>query len=129
MNESKDFLRGKLEELFKKFEGIKIRYEFRDYMSLHLIEILPLETFENNQDFVLEEIKIQDEFENFFGETEEILFVSSDSLNEIKSAHFKLGYEVEEVVTTNLVNRQFSFSNYLKEEVQKVNNTSYALAA
>ena len=97
MNKSKEFLLGKLKELYDLFDGIKIRYEFDEHMNLHLIEVLSLDTFENDNIFIHEEIKIQDEFENLFGETEEILFISSDSLNQIKSPVMKFGYEDEKI--------------------------------
>ena len=92
MSKSRDFLVGKLKELFNSFDGIKIRYEFDGQMDIHLVEVLPLATFENDNVFVLQEIQIQDEFEALFGENEEVLFISSDSLNKIEHSEFSLGY-------------------------------------
>lgn len=129
MNPSKDFLKNKLEELFQKFDGVKIRYEFREYMNLHLIEVLPLETFEDNQSFILEEIEIQDEFESMYGDTEEILFISSDSLNEIKTVDFEFGYESIAVQVTKLISHSFSFSNFGAREFEKEHDNQYILAA
>lgn len=129
MNPSKDFLKNKLEELFQKFDGVKIRYEFREYMNLHLIEVLPLETFEDNQAFILEEIEIQDEFESMYGDTEEILFISSDSLNEIKTVDFEFGYESIAVQVTKLISHSFSFSNFGALEFEKEHDNQYILAA
>lgn len=129
MSKSTGFLVGKLKELFNTFNGIKIRYEFNGYMDLHLIEILPLETFESDNDFILQEIKIQDEFEKLFGKNEEILFISSDSLNKIENSEFSIGYnELEAVEISNLINRDFHFTHVL-EDMMEVNNNFYALAA
>ena len=97
MKTADKFLKDKLVELFNNMEGIKIRYEYEDYMNLHLVEILPLEAFENNEELILKEIKIQDEFEKLFGNKEELLFISSDSLNQITNSDFSLGHEVNQV--------------------------------
>lgn len=131
MRSSQDFIKEKLNNLFGSIHGIKIRYEFREYLSAHLIEILPLDTFENNQEYILLEMEIQDEFESIYGINQEILFISSDSLNEIKDVQFSLGYEaVEEndlIRQLNLINHTFSYSGF--EENITADYTSYALAA
>lgn len=128
MNKSKEFLKGKLKGVYGKFKGVKIRYEFREYMDLHLIEILPLDTFENNQAFVLEEIEIQEEFENLFGEDEEVLFISSESLNQIENSEFSLGYEtVEKIELFELIDHYFMFDEFIENIPQS--SPTYALAA
>ena len=129
MSKSKDFLVGKLKELFNSFDGIRIRYEFDEQMDLHLIEVLPLTTFEDDNDFILQEIQIQDEFEAQFGENEEVLFISADSLNKIEHSEFSLGYnEMGIVEVPVLVNHNFHVNQEQFDYTEK-NNNSYLLAA
>lgn len=85
-----DFIKNSLIALKNKFPELKIRYEYRDYLSIHVIEVLPFDTFENNHDYLMAEMSIQDEFEALYGGQEEILFISTDSLNEIRNVYFEL---------------------------------------
>lgn len=82
------FITDGLRKLVYQFkgEGIQIRYEFQKLTNVHLVEVLPFDLFEKNTDYILAETKLQDEFESRFGsETdEEIIFISDNSLNEIK---------------------------------------------
>ena len=128
MSQSKEFLKNKLENLYINIDRIKIRYEFRSSVSLHLVEILPLDTYENNQNFILKELEIQEEFEKYFGENEEVLFISSDSLNEIKNCDFKLGYSTtEKFDISDLISHSFSFNDCVQSLTGDF--TSYPLAA
>lgn len=88
----KKFIIEKLTTLSETNKDIKIRYEYLSGESLHIIEVLPLNIFEDNIDYVIQEVKIQDEFEALFGYTEEILFVSDSSLNSVKNPEFIIGY-------------------------------------
>ena len=87
---SEEFVIGKLKGLKNKFPKIALRYEYRESLLTHLVEVLPFETFENNHHYLVAEMAIQDEFEAIYGGEEEILFISSDSLNEIRNENFKL---------------------------------------
>lgn len=128
MRESQQYVIKKLNELFSSIQGIKIRYEFRDYLSAHLIEVLPCKVFEDDHDYLLAEMSFQDGFEKRFGTNEEILFISSDSLNEIKESQYSLGYEVIEIIEKTPVfthsYRTFGLGLEVNQE-----DTSYALAA
>lgn len=84
-NNSVTFVKENINLVLEKFPHLKIRYEFRKSMSLHLIEILPLNDFEYNQEYILEEIKIEKQFEKLYGKNEEILFISSESLIQMKN--------------------------------------------
>jgi hypothetical protein len=140
MKESSTYIKGKINDLFEKFPTLKIRYEFRATISTHLIEVLPIEQFESDDDYISFEMAIENEFEELFGIKEEILFISSDSLNQIRDIHYSLGYdeviekvtysfgynELTEEISTALFNAnsfQFSLENITHE------NTSYRLAA
>lgn len=89
---SKQYLLEKLQELSLNFKDIKIRYEHRLNTSSHLIEVIPLAIFQSNEEYMLAEANLEDEFENLFPQ-EDIVFVSEDSLTEIKRPDLLLGYE------------------------------------
>lgn len=84
-----EFIKTKLQNIYPKFEGIKIRYENRISTHSHKIEIIPLNIFDENKNYMNEEEKIEHEFE-FLYPDENIVFVSSDSLTKIKHAEFIL---------------------------------------
>ncbi len=129
MRESKDFIIEKLNNLFVSIKGIKIRYEYRAYMSTHFIEILPLDTFEKNQEYILIEMEIQDKFEEIYGKKEDILFISSESLNEIREEQYSLGHE--EIIKTITIPPALKhvFASEFANIILTEQNTSYQLAA
>lgn len=88
-----EFLATKLNELYARFSDVKIRYEYRANTYSHLIEITPLSFFEENEEYLFFEAKIEDEFEALFP-NENIVFISDGSLSEISNPFFKLGYDV-----------------------------------
>lgn len=121
---SKEFIEDKLNELYAKFSDIKIRYEYRANTYSHLIEVIPLCFFEENEDYIILETQIEDEFETLFP-NENIVFISEGSLSEIVNPDFKLGYDSIkfdiEVFKVDFIVEGFN------ENVQYSNN--YALAA
>ncbi len=110
MSNSTEFLKDKLKKLYDTFSNIKIRYEYKLNTCSHLIEILPLSFFENNEEYVILEAEIEAEFETIFPD-ENIIFISEDSLSEIENPEFKLGYDIKfcnEVFSIDLVVEGFS---------------------
>lgn len=91
---AKEFLRKKLGELYSKFENIKIQYEYQIGTAIHVVEILPLDVFESNS-YIDEEIALDEEFEQSYP-NEEVLFISSDSLTQIKEAEYQWGYNLND---------------------------------
>lgn len=79
-----EYIIKELSHLHEKFTAIKICYEFNEGANTHLIEILPLEVF-NSKKFILEEIRIVENFENTFGYNQNILLISEESLNIIEN--------------------------------------------
>jgi hypothetical protein len=136
MKGAQEFILQKLKELQKSIEGLKIKYEYKEHSSLHLIEILPLNLFESNEEYISKEILIENEFESKFGSTQEILFVSENSLNEVKNAQYSFGYNILDVIflnqkwvqSTSDERTSFKLIDDIKESII-VENTSYALAA
>lgn len=85
-----EYIIKELNNLFRKFTTVQIRYEFNEEVNTHLIEITPLEVY-NSKEFILEEIKISENFENTFGYNQDILFISEESLNKIENPTYVIG--------------------------------------
>ena len=86
---AQDFLKNKLELIAQKYNQIKIRCEYRPNTHTYLIEIIPAGLFETNEAYILDEMKLENEFEALFPQ-DEILFISEGSLNEIRIADFEI---------------------------------------
>ena len=123
---AKDFIEEKLRLLASKFIDIQIRYEYRANTNSHLIEIIPLSFFEGNETYFEEEAKIEDEFEQLFP-SENIVFISEDSLTVIKRADLELGYD-KVIFDNNTFIINFEVIGY-SEDVQIHGFENYALAA
>jgi len=123
---AKEFLTDKLKKMSLKFKDIKIRYEYRKSTMSHIVEVIPLLIFNNDEEYMRVEFELEEEFENLFPD-EDIVFVSEDSLTEIKNPDLLLGYEsitfeVSEVSQSFVVNG-------FTEEVDFWGCENYALAA
>lgn len=92
INKQKEFFKERLGELSEKFPELKIRYEYRKNLSTHLIEVLPFDEFENNEIYIFEEMEIETQFGSLFDVKQEVLFISSNSLTEIKNPEIIFGY-------------------------------------
>jgi hypothetical protein len=93
--ESIDFLKSKLEELYKALPYLEIRYEHRLSINTHIIEIHPIHCFEKDKDYIDFQIFLENEFENLFIE-EEILFITSNELISIQNPIAEFGASIEE---------------------------------
>jgi hypothetical protein len=87
-----EYIEKKLKELSSEFTEVKIRYEYRATTQSHIIEVIPLSFIKNNEAYLLKEATIEEEFEKLFP-MEDIIFISEDSLTEIRKAELELGYD------------------------------------
>ena len=122
---STNFLKEKLNSISKYFPEIEIRYEFRENISTHIIEIRPLELFRNNTEYIDAEIKLEQDFSSIFP-MEEILFVSEDSLTQIKSPTLKLGNRFFNY-NLSFINPVFLANSF--DNKRGLNENNYSLAA
>jgi len=125
---AKEYILNKLTELSTLFTDISIRYEFRTNTNSHLIEVTPLYFYENNQDYLIAESNIEDEFESLFP-SENVVFISENSLTEIKEAELEFGI-IDEITFNNYnINIEFEVKGYsgIAETIKP--NEKYALAA
>lgn len=75
---SVEFLKSKLNKLHESCPYLNIKYEYRSYINTHIIDVRPRESFENDKDYVLFQISLEDEFVELFYD-EEILFITEDN--------------------------------------------------
>lgn len=123
---AQEFIEKKLIELSTKYKEVKIRYEYRANTQSHIVEIIPLSFYENNSSYLAEEVDFENQFEALYP-LENIVFISEDSLTEIKNPILELGY-------SNII---FEYSNYNKvfevpgysEIIESWECENYALAA
>lgn len=125
------FLEEKLKELFLLFPKSNIRYEFRPNRNSHLVEVTPLNFYYNDK-YKLAETQIEDQFEENFP-SENIIFISENSLNKILTPDFELISQVRGKVcllSDNLATPPYNFINLSPEFVfEYVGENNYALAA
>ncbi|MGH1387517.1 hypothetical protein [Kordia sp.] len=95
--ESIKYLKEKLQELHNNCNYVGIKYEYKSVINTHVIDIQPKIIFENDENYVLSQISLEDEFEELFPE-EEILFISKDNLISINESIFEIeSIKVEEI--------------------------------
>jgi len=73
------FIENKLSELVDKFPQIKVRYEYDEMCSLHTIEVLPKEIYNNNSDYQCWEEYVIFEFIDIYPE-HNISFITDGAL-------------------------------------------------
>jgi hypothetical protein len=123
---AQEFIKNRLILLKNNFEFIKIRYEYRKTTFSHIVEIIPLTVFEENQQYLDEETNFENEFEKLFP-NENIVFISENSLTEIYKSEFELGYEI--IFNLDINNFEIEFTGYNETGKQNQSQNNYALAA
>ena len=86
---SKIYIQKKLIEIHSIIRNISIRYEYDLYSNMHVVEILPLNMYSENRDYIEREIELTKEFNEQFPD-EDILFISQKSLTKISNPEFSL---------------------------------------
>lgn len=125
---SVDLIIKELKHISNTIEGVEIRYEFDKCNLIHLIEVKPLDLFENNSAYLDKEIELEDKFFELFPK-ENLVFISEDSLSKIENPDLilplKIKYE-NEISTPLKFNGIFGLFD-LDSVIEESNN--YALAA
>lgn len=83
----RNFIIRRLNELRNIFPELSFKYKFNQHSSTHIIDVRPLDCFSSNQDYIKYEADFSYEFDNLFS-PETILFISENSLTEIKNPDF-----------------------------------------
>lgn len=125
---SVDLIKKELNYISNTIEGVEIRYEFDKCNLIHLVEIKPLDLFENNSSYLDKEIELEDKFFELFPK-ENLIFISEGSLSKIENPDLvlplKIKYETQ-INTPLKFNGLFGMFD-LDSKIEENNN--YALAA
>ena len=81
---SSEYIISRLKQLACNIPNIQIRYEFRIITQTHIVEVLPLIFFKENEQYINEEVKLETDFEQLYP-SENIVFISESSLTEIRN--------------------------------------------
>lgn len=124
---SQEFIIDKLRNLSYKYSDLKIRYEFRANTLSHIIEILPVTFFETKLEFIVDEVELEKEFEQAYP-IENIVFVSENSLTEIRRVDLELGYDGKIYIYSDSL-PEFEVVGYSDVIETTMLQNNYALAA
>jgi hypothetical protein len=121
---SKEYIKNKLQELKDTFFNISFRYQFEENTQTHIVEVLPLEYYDKNLNYIKAEARLIIDFEKTF-DSESILFVSEDSLTKVVNPEFVLD---SFVFTLNPL-KDYHYSTDIAKNDFEINDSLYALAA
>ncbi|MCE1168946.1 MAG: hypothetical protein LWX70_12715 [Sphingobacteriia bacterium] len=124
---SQEFIIDKLRNLSYKYSDLKIRYEFRANTLSHIVEILPVTFFETKLEFIVDEVELEKEFEQAYP-LENIVFVSENSLTEIRRVDLELGYDGKIYIYSDSL-PEFEVVGYSDVIETTMTQNTYALAA
>lgn len=98
----KDFLKTKLKTIFLTLDDIEIAYEYRVSTATHIVEVKPIELFYSDK-YVDMEITLEEEFREKFP-NEELLFITENSLTEIRNPDFVYSVKLNFTLTDTVDN-------------------------
>jgi hypothetical protein len=113
MVSAKDFIINRIKDLVLKIRNIKVRYEYDSMASVHTVEVLPCDTYRNDEDYIRLEAEFYDDFIKNYPE-ESICFQSSDAPVRIENADYVLAgtdYYISDYFQNTLVNIPDVYSN------------------
>lgn len=84
-----EFIKSKLQVLNSLCPYLNIRYEYRNYTNTHIIDIRPQIFYDDDKQYITQQIEIENEFEEKYP-YDNIMFVSEDSLTKIDKPTFEL---------------------------------------
>lgn len=99
---AKDFLKTKLKTIFLELDDIEIAYEYRIATATHIVEVKPIELFYSDK-YVDMEISLDEEFRQKFP-NEELLFITEDSLTELRNPDFVYSVKLNFTLTDSVEN-------------------------
>lgn len=84
---ARDYIIDKLESFINTFLNTRVRYEHDERSISHTIEILPVDVYQKDKDYISWESKMYDEFVSLYP-NENICFISDNALVGIDNAIF-----------------------------------------
>ena len=120
------FLLENLKSLANSFPGVSFRYEYEKSFKEHIIEVSPLETYDNNEAYGNAEYALINEFIKLFP-TDTVAFVGEESLIKIKLPTHIIK---SKLIISSWMN-EINFNNFTIpiKEIMITENTNYNLAA
>lgn len=85
-----EYLKDKLRGLHDSCSYLEIKYEYRNYINTHIIEVKPSYCFEDDKQYAIGQISLENEFEELFPD-EEILFITENELISVEEPILKIG--------------------------------------
>jgi len=104
---SKEYIIDKLDNLYKAFSGLTLKYKYDELSETHIIFVDPESYYKSNGCFVHEKSKIISEFLNLFMD-ESILFITNESCIDMENSDYllessKLGVIINDKKQVNYV--------------------------
>ncbi len=121
-----DFIRINLSRLAINFPQIHIKYGFDEIIDTHVVELLPLNEYLNNQDLDKAWIPISIEFIKKFP-NDTITFISSDSSLQVEKPIFELNIptfdfqlieDLFEYFRFNEIQYSYTFPEFIPSEIK-----------
>lgn len=88
--ESQKFLIEKLKDLFNCYSYLEIKYEYKNVIDTHVVEIKPIHCFESDRPYKIKQIEIQQVFEEEFP-YEQLIFITENILVKVNNPILELG--------------------------------------
>ena len=120
MKDSILFLKEKLTELYSSHPYLEIRYEYKNIINSHIVEVKPIHCFNSDRQYILKQIEIENAFESEFY-SEDIVFVTGDSLVTVKNPILNLGVST---INVDLSLTEFITTEYSQQKVSTVSTKS-----
>lgn len=91
----KEYLKERLKSIFNSIKTINIKYQYCAEYDTHIVEVTPLNEFDNNNDYIAFERDLLFDFnELYFPST--LIFATEDSLNRVDNPEFLLARRMKE---------------------------------
>lgn len=111
---SQEFIINKLNNFITLFPKLIFKYKYDKIKLIHIIEVSPLEEFNNNDDYLIAEANLVYAFDNkFIPET--ILFISEESLTKIEKPDVIFSFKSYGLFLDNLNHMSNMRFNNIKE--------------
>ena len=87
--EVSSFIIDNLKDIHTSLKCVSLKYEYDKYSMMHIVEVMPLEKNKKKESYINWEINLTNQLAEKYP-TEEILFVSEDSLTKVNSPIYTL---------------------------------------
>ncbi|MBT2560595.1 hypothetical protein J7E50_07090 [Pedobacter sp. ISL-68] len=121
----KEYITTKMEQLIKEFDTLKISYSFHELTDTHSVEVIPNESYHNNNEFKNWEIDFVYDFMNLFP-NDSICVLTDDSIMPIENIEFYYegeNYNCHSKHMSTIVENEHVFESKFYETFESIFNT------